>query len=313
MSKFFDKFPKISYNISGTKPANYQLVANIFFRFGFLRSIINNISAYEEYTVTDGDTPEIVASKYYGNPEAYWLVLYANNIYDPQYGWPLSQQNFVKFIETKYGSVANAQSQIHHYEKVIGRQVENSDEYLFQKIEVDYAPVSMSVIEVGSYTGSLDPGEIVYQSEDSTYNNATFTANVINFTGTNNIIFLSNTIGNYSENLYTYNYSKGGYTPSNVSPYGYQTVNILFPDTTIPHDCYVNLPVEPTTETYTFNGKTISEVVGRRAVTCYDYENELNDSKHNIKLINRAYYGKIMIEFDQLTNSIPGYIRKLKG
>ena len=64
MSNFFDKFPKVPYNISGERLGNYQAVTNIMFRFGFLRDVINNASAYESYTIQEGDTPEILAHKY---------------------------------------------------------------------------------------------------------------------------------------------------------------------------------------------------------------------------------------------------------
>ena len=313
MTNFLDKFPKIPYNISGTKPANYNLVTNIFFRFSFLRDIINNASAYEEYTIRDGDTPEIVAHKYYGDSEAYWLILYANDIYDPQYDWPLTQQNFNNYIETKYGSVANSQAQMHHYEKVVGRQVENSDEFLFNTYEIDYAPATIMILKVSSYTGAQDPGDIVYQSADYTYANASFTAEIVSFSGANDHMFLTNTIGNYVTTSPTYNYTKGGPVAANTAAYGFTTEQILYPDMTIPHDYYVNISAEPYTETYTVNGKMVTEVTGRRAVTCYDHETELNEKKRHIKLISKAYYGQIMNEFAVMTNSIPTYMRRLKG
>jgi hypothetical protein len=39
----------------------------------------------------------------------------------------------------------------------------------------------------------------------------------------------------------------------------------------------------------------------REAVTCYDYENELNEAKRNIKLIDKEYYPQIMTEFNKIT------------
>ena len=90
MAQFFDKFPRISYDIEGKRLTTYQSVTNIFFRVRVIREILGNISAYYEYLIKDDDTPEILADKVYNNPEAHWIIIMANNIVDPQYDWPLN-------------------------------------------------------------------------------------------------------------------------------------------------------------------------------------------------------------------------------
>ena len=122
MTNFFDKFPTIAYDIEGKQLSNYQEVTNIFFRLGIIQSILSNISAYYEHTIADDETPEILAERVYEDPEAHWLILLANNIVDAQYDWPLNSRQFQAYIDNKYGSVANAKTQIHHYEKVITRE-----------------------------------------------------------------------------------------------------------------------------------------------------------------------------------------------
>lgn len=121
MSNFFDTFPLIPYDIQGKRLTNYRVVTNIFFRVRVLREVLNNISTYYEHLVMEGDTPEILAEKVYGNSEAHWIILMANNIVDPQYDWPLGYNAFQKYIIKKYGSVENAETTYHHYEKVITR------------------------------------------------------------------------------------------------------------------------------------------------------------------------------------------------
>lgn len=125
MTSFLDAFPRISYNISGERYADIQNVTNIFFRIGIIRNIISNVGAYEYYTIRDSDTPEILAEKVYGDPNVYWIITYANDIYDAQFDWPLNYDAFGKYIENKYGSVASAQTTPHHYEKVVQR-IENT-------------------------------------------------------------------------------------------------------------------------------------------------------------------------------------------
>lgn len=121
MSNFFDTFPRIIYDIQGKRLTNYRTVTNIFFRVRVLREALNNISAYYEYLIMEGDTPEILAEKLYGNSESHWIILMANDIVDPQYDWPLGYNAFQKYIIKKYGSVENAKTTYHHYEKVITR------------------------------------------------------------------------------------------------------------------------------------------------------------------------------------------------
>jgi hypothetical protein len=126
MSNFFDTFPRIPYNIQGKRLTNYQTVTNIFFRVRVLREVLNNISSYYEHLIMEGDTPEILAEKVYGNSEAHWVILMANDIVDPQYDWPLGYNAFQKYIINKYGSVENAKTTYHHYEKVIKREESKS-------------------------------------------------------------------------------------------------------------------------------------------------------------------------------------------
>lgn len=122
MGKFLDLFPKVPYDIAGNQYSNYQSVTNILFRLGIIKEVLGNISAYYEYTIRNDETPEILAETVYNDPEAHWIILLTNNIVDPQYDWPLNDRNFNNYIIGKYGSIANAKTTIHHYEKVITRE-----------------------------------------------------------------------------------------------------------------------------------------------------------------------------------------------
>lgn len=122
MSKFFDQFPLILYDIEGGAISKFETVTNIFFRLQVVQEALNNISSYYYHIISESETPEIIAEAIYGDPEAHWIVLLANNIVDPQYDWPLTSNAFASYIIDKYGSIANAKLQIHHYEKVIQRE-----------------------------------------------------------------------------------------------------------------------------------------------------------------------------------------------
>lgn len=121
MANFLDNFPKIGYDINKRLYGNYDLVTNITFRVNIIRSILNNVSTYYDYEIEEGETPEILADRIYNDPFAYWIILYANDIVDPQYDWPLGYAAFKNYITDKYGSLTGAGTQIHHYEKVVER------------------------------------------------------------------------------------------------------------------------------------------------------------------------------------------------
>jgi hypothetical protein len=120
---FFDKFPQISYDINRNGYTNYETITDITLRIGILKSVLSNISSYYKYYITDMDTPEILAHKVYKNSEAYWIILYVNDIVDPQYDWPLKSKELTKHLIDKYGSIEYAKTNYHHYEKVIRREV----------------------------------------------------------------------------------------------------------------------------------------------------------------------------------------------
>jgi hypothetical protein len=121
MGKFLDTHPLIVYDIFGTRDGSYQVATNVFVRAKILDTVKATTASYYDYNVQDGDTPEMLADKYYGDPELHWVILYMNDIVDPFYDWPLDYNKFIKYVQNKYGSIATAQTQVHHYEKIIER------------------------------------------------------------------------------------------------------------------------------------------------------------------------------------------------
>lgn len=101
--KFFRSFPKIL--------SNSEVLTNIMVRTNLLPALINNSALFYKYEMQEGDTPEIMASKYYGDPYRYWLFLYGNNIMDPQWDMVLSTKIFDAYLESKYKAVAAENNQ----------------------------------------------------------------------------------------------------------------------------------------------------------------------------------------------------------
>ena len=120
---YFDRFPKGSYILPGTK--TFKLVSDLFRRVKIRDKIKNEASIYTEYFVSSGERPEHIAQKHFGNPELHWVVLITNNIADALYDWPMSFSAFEEYIKDKYD---NAEA-IHHYEKVQSSGPQTSIDY----------------------------------------------------------------------------------------------------------------------------------------------------------------------------------------
>lgn len=131
-SPFFGNFPLIDYDINNilqSTAGSHETITDVFFRVGFIKQIINNLSAYYVYEVQDGDTPEILAERFYGDKGAGWVILYANEMYDPQFDWALPYDAFNAMIIDRYGSLENAQTTVHHSEMIITRTNQYGDSH----------------------------------------------------------------------------------------------------------------------------------------------------------------------------------------
>lgn len=176
---FFAAFPTTLYDIEKSRYSNYEVVTNVFFRVGIIKEALDKISAYSEYRITESDTPEILAEKIYNDPTAYWIILYANNMYDPQYDWPLNSRNFEKFIISKYGSVPNAQSTYHHYEKVIERFESFTNVKTVERYVVDYDKKADVDVPYDYYLGLPETQQVItYNFNDNNGYQRTMTETV---------------------------------------------------------------------------------------------------------------------------------------
>lgn len=198
MSKYLEYFPRIYYDAERKKISNYQIVTDITFRLAIIKDILANISAYYYYTVRDDETPEILAENIYGSSEAHWIILYANEIYDPQYDWPLSTKAFRNYMVNKYRGQANvalnipyntitdaqilswsqnttSANSIHHYEKQIIRYNRTDDVYLTMNLVVNRTNVTSNTAVTAPYdfytsANTSDPRALEYAGSYQTYN-----------------------------------------------------------------------------------------------------------------------------------------------
>ena len=100
------------YDIKGNK--NFKLLPDILKRVKIRSGLSASRFVFDKYNVKEGEKPEDVAFKYYGDPEYHWVIMMVNNITDRYYGWPMTQADFADFLTDKYG--AGSEDSVHHYE-----------------------------------------------------------------------------------------------------------------------------------------------------------------------------------------------------
>lgn len=114
--KYFQSLPLITVTENGRT----TIYRNIMTRISMIPTVSKNPLVFYEYDVQEGDTPEIVAEKYYGDPYRYWIVLFPNEMLDAQWDWPLGYNQLQKYITDKYTELdIDPYSTIKSYQKVI--------------------------------------------------------------------------------------------------------------------------------------------------------------------------------------------------
>ena len=93
-------FPDIKYDAKGNGKETFM--KDIFRRIKIKSNAKGNIVEFDYYDVQDGETPEIIAYKYYGDAQLHWTVLVVNDIIDYYSDWPMSMQTFEQYVNEKY-------------------------------------------------------------------------------------------------------------------------------------------------------------------------------------------------------------------
>ena len=120
MSFYFRPFPKINYDVK--KNNSPLLLTDITKRYKIRDILQQKAAIYYNYTVRDGDRPDLIAFKYYGEETLDWLIFLCNNMMDPYYDWPLDYRKFTAYMKSLYGSVDVAKSTVFEYRKILNEQ-----------------------------------------------------------------------------------------------------------------------------------------------------------------------------------------------
>ena len=132
---YFNKFPMMIYDIKGDKVR--KLLPDILRRVKLRALTKSGGMLFDKYDVKEGEKPEDVAYKWFGDAELHWVILMTNNITDRYYDWPMNQVQFAEFLTDKYG--AGNEDAIHHYEVTqdSGRTTSKGPSDYSHKVEVN--------------------------------------------------------------------------------------------------------------------------------------------------------------------------------
>lgn len=100
---YFSKFPLLQYPVKDGNNFRYVFVRNLLRRVALSEDLMTAESVFLKYSVKDGERPEHIAERVYGDPGYHWLILLSNNIIDPYHGWYKSGTVLEDYIQKKYG------------------------------------------------------------------------------------------------------------------------------------------------------------------------------------------------------------------
>ena len=107
---YFSKFPMMVYDVKNN--GNFKLLPDILRRVKQRNSIASGQFIFDTYDVKNGEKPEDIAYKWFGDAQLHWVILMTNDVTDRYYQWPMNDAQFEEFIADKYSNP----DAVHHYE-----------------------------------------------------------------------------------------------------------------------------------------------------------------------------------------------------
>ena len=116
---YFSLLPNIEYD---EKPISYPFsesdfvtAKNFFRRYKLNDDVFSYAVFFRKYAIVDGERPDALAKRAYGDPFYDWVILLTNNMVNAQYDWPMSNHEVSKVLESEYD---DAYTEIAYYETI---------------------------------------------------------------------------------------------------------------------------------------------------------------------------------------------------
>lgn len=122
---YFEKFPSIYYDFTDSNGnVVSKIVTDITLNVRARKAILDAIVLYDTYDVQDGETPEIVSTKFYNVPTYHWIIMLLNERYNFVTEWPMPANQLEPYTTSKYGSGQTLAT--HHWEDPNGFEVSST-------------------------------------------------------------------------------------------------------------------------------------------------------------------------------------------
>lgn len=282
-TRYFEKFPLTEYN---GKPA-----LNILKRVAFNEKVRNFITAFYTHTLPADEKIETVAYNYYDDVDYDWLIYHANDIVDPYYQTALTYEDFDNFIISKYGSLQRAKRKTIHYknnysgdEQMLSTSAFNALEsgqkkYYqpvlsrigiagYERAEIDFITSTNKIesFDLTTSVGEFIDNEVIVRDDDE----SSFAE--ISWSNTSSLV-IQHVRGDFSGNTnYTITGEESGATAT-VNADSYTLLNEVIP------------PAEQSFYS---------------PVSFFEYEEELNEERREIYLVQNSYKEKLNDQLKEL-------------
>lgn len=168
-SLLFSKYPEVKYTVQDVE----ENVRNIMVRAEIAQVVRENARLFYTYDMQDGDTPEMIAHKYYDDISLHWVVLMTNLQADGRFGFGMNYNTFVNFIKSKYpGITMNANS--FSGDIVVGSKIYNDTA---EGVVLDWNP-SVGRVVIRETVGKFEKGgqaeTIIIRNDDTLTGNLQF-------------------------------------------------------------------------------------------------------------------------------------------
>lgn len=97
-NEYFNNFPTTQYKLSDGR---WITIKDFFRKSKIDQSALNKVIDYEYYELQDGERPDVVATKIYGNGDLHWTLLLVNEM-ESYYDWHKDTPTFEAFLTEKY-------------------------------------------------------------------------------------------------------------------------------------------------------------------------------------------------------------------
>lgn len=273
---YFSKFGTVNYN--------GEIVNNIISSVRFKDAIKSKVTIFYPYTISEGERPDNIAFNYYEDERYSWVVYLSNSIVDPYYQWPLSLKEFNAFIIKKYGTIEKAINKIAFFRNAWYRDDSMLSISAYNSLSTNrkkyWKPIVGFSGQVGSYERrsndlvvetNLIRDVLVSDSEGFTIGERVFQSSSGTVTSVGEIKAIR------GDHLLVNNFTSLQYFATTAGSIGSIVGEDSKTSRSVVSATTVNTPI-PT-----------DELIYWEPVSTYDYENEVNESRKNIKLIDRQY------------------------